>query len=279
MRRTRNALAMLGAWLAFAPLVLLPSYPLESQARAQPTQQPAPQPKVYRAEVVARYPHDPTAFTEGLLWHDGWLYESTGRIGRSEIRKVDLVSGKIVARHTIPPGEFGEGLALWKGELVSLTWRDGMIHRWRLTDLAPLTTYSGYPKEGWGLTRLDNALVASDGSSTLYVLDPTTYAIRRKIAVTLAGRPLHRLNELEAVDGMIYANVWMTGFIVVIDPKDGAVRKIIDLRPLTEQGLSDPDAVLNGIAWDKGGHRLFVTGKLWAWLYQIRLIPKAKPGK
>lgn len=229
-------------------------------------------PTVYDAEVIAPYPHDREAFTQGLLWHDGFFYESTGRIGLSEIRKVDPVTGEVLARRAIPQTQFGEGLALWKSELVSLTWRSGVIHRWRLGDLAPVRSDTGYPFEGWGLTRMGNALIASDGSSTLLVLDPDDYAVRRTIPVTINGRPLRMLNELEAIDGLIFANVWTTGFIVGIDPQDGAVRRLIDLRGLQKQGMTDSDAVLNGIAWDADDRRLFVTGKLWPWLYEIRLV-------
>ena len=265
---------LLAAVLAAAPAALA----LNTASPALASEALSKEPTVYDAQVVARYPHDPGAFTQGLLWHDGSLYESTGRLGRSEIRKVDPATGEVLARRAIPATQFGEGLALWKGELVSLTWRNGAIHRWRLNDLAPIRSDTGYPFEGWGLARMGDALIASDGSDALRVLDPDSYAIRRTIPVTLNGRPLAMLNELEVVDDLIFANVWMTGFIVGIDPQNGAVRRLIDLRALQEQGLADGDAVLNGIAWDDDGRRLFVTGKLWPWLYEIRLVPRLAGG-
>lgn len=228
-------------------------------------------PAVYDAVVVARYPHAPDAFTQGLLWHDGTLFESTGGIGHSEIRKVDLATGKVSARRALPKTDFGEGLAIWGNELVSLTWQNGTIHRWRLNDLTPVRSDTDYPFEGWGLAQFHDALIASDGSSTLRVLDPEDYAVRRDIPVTLNNRPLAMLNELEAVDDLIFANVWMTNYIVAIDPRGGAVRRIIDLTGLGEQVPLDSDAVLNGIAWDPTNRRLFVTGKLWPWLYEIKL--------
>lgn len=252
------------------------------QVPAQPAPAPeAPQeaPAIYDAEVVARYPHDPGAFTQGLLWHEGSLYESTGLVGRSEIRKVDPATGDVLARRAIPETQFGEGLALWNGELISLTWKSGTIHRWRLDGLAPIRSDAGYPFEGWGLARMEDALVASDGSSTLRVLDPDDYTVRRTIPVTIEGRPLAMLNELEVVDGLILANVWLTGFVVGIDPQDGAVRRVIDLRPLQQlNAVAGSDAVLNGIAWDADGRRLFVTGKLWPWLYEIRLVQRESGG-
>jgi len=232
-------------------------------------------PTVYEVEVIDRYPHDVSAFTQGLLWHDGALYESTGRIGESSIRKVDLVTGQVVVFQKIPSGQFGEGLALWNDELVSLTWLKGMIHRWSLKDLRRLRSDGGYPHEGWGLTRFEDVLVASDGSDKLRFLAPEDYSINRTVSVTINGRPVSRLNELELVDGLIFANIWMSDFIVGIEPQTGIVRKVIDLRHLEGARSVDRDAVLNGIAWDADGRRLFVTGKLWPWLYHVKLVERA----
>lgn len=235
-------------------------------------------PTVYDVEVIARYPHDIGAFTQGLLWHDGALYESTGREGTSSIRKVDLATGQVVAFQKIPSDQFGEGLALWNDELVSLTWLDGVIHRWSLKDLRRLRSDEGYPHEGWGLTRFGDVLVASDGSDKLRFLDPEDYSIKRTVSVTINGRPVSRLNELELIDGLIFANLWMSGFIIGIEPQTGIVRKVIDLRQLEGARSDDHDAVLNGIAWDAEGRRLFVTGKLWPWLYQVRLVERTAGG-
>ena len=230
-------------------------------------------PTVYRAEVVATYPHDSGAFTQGLLWHDGSLFESTGQEGQSVVREVDVLTGKIKRERAIPVDQFGEGLALWEGEFVSLTWRDGAIHRWDAETLEPMSSHADFPHEGWGLTSSEEGLIHSDGSATLRILDPETYEIRRTIEVTLNGRPLSRLNELEMIDGLVYANVWMAPYIVAIDPADGVVRKLIDLREIVGSvPVSGSDAVLNGIAWDAENRRLFVTGKLWPNLYEVRLV-------
>ena len=245
---------------------------------AAPTPAPTPAPvAVYDAVVVASYPHDPEAFTQGLLWHEGWLYESTGRIGVSSVRKVELESGRVEILRPIPEWHFGEGLALWGDELVSLTWRDGVVHRWRLEDLAAVSSHDEYPFEGWGLAPIDGQLVASDGSATLRFLDPVNYSVERSVTVTLNGQPLPRLNELEVVNGLILANIWKTGFIVGIDPASGAVTMLIDCRALPGSEGDDPEGVLNGIAWDPVGERLFVTGKLWPQLHEIRLRRRPPP--
>ncbi|MFL0357208.1 glutaminyl-peptide cyclotransferase [Erythrobacter sp. GH1-10] len=230
-------------------------------------------PKVYRAEVLAEYPHDSEAFTQGLLWHEGAVYESTGQVGQSRVRKVELETGKVLAERAIPPEQFGEGLALWEDEFISLTWQDGAIHRWKADDLSPIRSFSGFPYEGWGLTTFEEGLIHSDGSATLRVLEPTTYDVERSVDVTLNGRPLGLLNELEFIDGLVFANIWQTGYIVAIDPADGRVHKLIDLRHIVAQVPVDyHGAVLNGIAWDAENRRLFVTGKLWPSLFEIRLV-------
>ena len=207
------------------------------------------------------------------MWHDGALYESTGEVGRSWIRKVDLDSGEVLIQRSIPSDQFGEGLVLWGDELVSLTWRDGAVHRWKLDDLSPISSSSGFPFEGWGITNLGEALIFSDGTSILRVIDPETYEVQRNIEVTLNGSPIGALNELELIDGLVYANVWQTGYIVAIDPDTGVIERVLDLRPLVDEiGLRDINAVLNGIAWDAENERLFVTGKLWPTLFEIRLV-------
>lgn len=251
----------------------------QAQDRAEQTQTPEAEqpaytgPTVYRPQIVARYPHDAEAFTQGLLWHDGMLYESTGRIGRSDVRKVDLDTGEVIAQTSIPADQFGEGLAIWDDEFVSLTWRDGAVHRWSLDGLSLVSSIADFPFEGWGITTVKDGLIFSDGTDTLRVIDPETYAVERTISVTLNGRPLQQLNELEMIDGLVFANVWQTGYIVAIDPADGEVRKLIDLRAIVrEVPVSDFGAVLNGIAWDAENRRMFVTGKLWPSLFEIKLI-------
>ncbi|QZD89030.1 glutaminyl-peptide cyclotransferase [Qipengyuania aurantiaca] len=260
-------------FLPFAALSL--AVPSAAQAPAEPVavEEAYAGPTVYVADVVASYPHDASAFTQGLLWHDGALYESTGREGQSVVRKVELETGKVLAQSAIPLDQFGEGLALWEDEFVSLTWRDGAIHRWNTETLEPVSSREDYPLEGWGLTTAPEGLVHSDGSDTLRVLDPETYEVRREITVTMMGKPLRRLNELEWVDGLVYANVWKAPYIVAIDPADGVVKKLIWLKPLVDTTpVADGESVLNGIAWDADNGRLFVTGKLWPSLYEIRLV-------
>ncbi len=251
------------------PLLLL-ALPAMAAADAPPPADTAP--AVLVPTIVARFPHDREAFTEGLIWHRGFLYESVGLEGRSDVRRVDLATGRVMARGTIPPGVFGEGLAAWKGGLVSLTWHGGTAYRWNAATLKRTGT-AHYRGEGWGLTTLGDSLVRSDGSATLTVHDPATFAVRRRIAVTLNGKPVDQLNELEAVDGAILANIWRAPFIVRIDPASGRVTAIVDLRAIVaEIGISDDiEAVANGIAWDAAKRRLFVTGKRWPTMFEISL--------
>ena len=259
--------------LAAAFLALAMPVPVAAQHAEAAAEDVYAGPTVYRAEIIAEYKHDTGAFTQGLLWHDGSLFESTGREGQSVVREVALETGEILRESAIPAEQFGEGLALWANEFVSLTWRNGAIHRWDAETLAPVATREDYPLVGWGLTTASEGLIHSDGTATLRVLDPQSYAVRRSVEVTLNGRPLRRLNELEMIDGLVFANIWETPYIVAIDPADGVVRKLIDLRDLIESvPVSGSDAVLNGIAWDAQNRRLFVTGKLWPKLFEIRLV-------
>lgn len=228
---------------------------------------------VLTARIVARYPHDPSAFTQGLLWQGGQLYESTGLEGRSEVRRVRLSDGKVLARVKLPAAQFGEGMTLWGGQLVSLTWRNGVAHRW---DVRTLKRVGGgrFVGEGWGLASDGASLIHSDGTATLRFLDPQTLAVTRQVGVTLRGKPIDQLNELEMVDGAVLANVWHTPYLLRIDPASGKVTAVIDLRPVVAAvGLRDPEAVANGIAWDAEKRRLFVTGKNWPALFEIALTP------
>ncbi|KQU53238.1 glutamine cyclotransferase [Sphingomonas sp. Leaf339] len=250
--------------------MLMPSV-ASTQARPATAASTAARAPMAGVTVVARYPHDATAFTEGLIWHDGALYESVGREGQSDVRRVRLADGKVERRGTIPPAQFGEGLAAWRNELISLTWHDGIAHRWNAKTLKR-HGQSRFVSEGWGLTSDGHALIQSDGTATLRFLDPMTLKVRRQVSVTLNGRPLDQINELEWVDGAILANVWHQPFLVRIDPASGRVTRIIDLRPLVaEIGARDPEAVANGIAYDAAKKRLFVTGKLWPTVFEIRL--------
>lgn len=222
-------------------------------------------------EVVRTYPHDPGAFTQGLVFRDGQLLESTGRYP-SSVRRVRLEDGVVLQKRELDMVFFGEGLTEIDDRIVTLTWKNGKAFVWNADDLTPLgeLTYSG---EGWGLTDDGSRLILSDGTPTLRFLDPLTLAETSRVTVTLGGRPVNRINELEWIEGEVFANVWQTDFILRIDPTTGVVTSVIDLAGLMpdRSGLDPTDAVLNGIAWDAEGRRLFVTGKNWPTLFEIRL--------
>lgn len=221
--------------------------------------------------LVHSFPHDPAAFTEGLFFHDGALFESTGLEGKSEIRKVSLKDGKVLERRVIPPPYFGEGIVNWKDRLISLTWRHRQGFVWKLAGFSPVSQFR-YEGEGWGLTQDGTSLIMSDGTAQLRFLNPETLAEERRLTVRFDGRPVDRLNELEYVHGEILANIWYDHRIARIDPRSGEVIDWIDISPLIAlNGASDDEAVPNGIAYDARADRLFVTGKNWTKLFEIRL--------
>ncbi|WP_297804413.1 glutaminyl-peptide cyclotransferase [uncultured Brevundimonas sp.] len=226
-------------------------------------------PPVYDYEVVATYPHDRAAFTQGLVIRDGVLLESTGR-GLSTVRRVRLEDGVVLDRKILPSQHFGEGLTELNGRIYSITWQTQTGFIWNKDDLSPIGQFT-YEGEGWGLTTDGQRLILSDGTPKLRFFDPETLTETGSVDVTLAGRPLNQLNELEWIDGEVWANVWQSDFIVRINPADGVVSGIIDLRGLLPAGsIRNPlDDVLNGIAWDEASRRLFVTGKNWPALYEI----------
>jgi glutamine cyclotransferase len=225
-------------------------------------------------KVVNTYAHDPDAFTQGLFFLDGFLYEGTGLRGRSSIRKVELETGKVVQQVDLPQEVFGEGISQWGDRLIGITWTEQTAYVLDLKSFKLWRKFS-YPGEGWGLTHSDKELVMSDGSAELRFLDPLTFKELRRVRVTADGKPVDQLNELEWVDGEVLANVWMTDRIARIDPKTGRVTAWIDLSGLLP-GAQRPnaDAVLNGIAYDAKKKRLFVTGKLWPKLFEIQVIKK-----
>jgi len=228
---------------------------------------------VYGYKVVHVYPHATSAYTEGLFYKDGYLYESTGQNGESTVRKVALRTGAVVQQYRLPPQYFGEGIVDWKNRLLQLTWQSETGFVYDLASFKLQRTFS-YPGEGWALTRDSKHLYMSDGSAVLRILDPDTLKATGSIMVTANGVPVTRLNELEWVRGQIYANIWLTNRIARIDPASGHVTGWIDLTGLLDVNrLPDPgNDVLNGIAWDAAHDRLFVTGKRWPKLFEIRLV-------
>ena len=237
-------------------------------------------PHLYGYEVVNTYPHDVNAFTQGIVFDGDKLYESTGIKGRSTLREVDLETGKVVRSHSIPNKYFGEGIAVTGNKIVQLTWnsRKGFVYDKRTFELKD--TFE-YPTEGWGLTYDGRNLIMSDGSSKLYFLSPDSYEIVGEMEVYDESGPVKRLNELEFVKGEIYANVWGTDRIARIDSKTGRVTGWIEMSGL----LSKEDQrkrkvdVLNGIAYQKDSDRLFVTGKLWPKIFEVKLLPKKSNSK
>lgn len=227
--------------------------------------------------VVHTYPHDTHAFTEGLFYDSGYFYESTGRIGESSIRKVALATGEVVQRASTPAGIFGEGIVASGTKLVQLSWQEGIGFVYDKASFKLLDRFR-YPGEGWAMTRDANHVYMSDGTPTIRILDPETFARTGSIEVTANGEPLQRINELEWVKGQIFANVWQTNHIARIDPKTGHVVGWIDLTGLMDTArLHDPDnEVLNGIAYDAAHDRLFVTGKYWPSLFEIRTTGRAR---
>jgi len=225
---------------------------------------------IEQARMLHVYPHDRTAFTEGLLIRDGWLYESTGFENRSFIRKTVLATGKVVQSIAIPPQYFGEGIIDWGNTLRSFVWHGGKGFIWNLKTLRQIGSWS-YSGEGWAMTHDDRHIIMSDGTPTLRFLDPGTMQVSRRLTVTLNGQPLALINELEYVHGEILANIWQTSLIARIDPQSGRVKGLIDLNALwVRAGTSGGDAVPNGIAYDKQANRLYVTGKNWPYLFEIQ---------
>ena len=224
--------------------------------------------------IVHEYPHDPDAFTQGLVCVDGHLYESTGRNGKSSIRMVDLTTGRVLRRYDLAAKYFGEGLTSWDGELVQLTWENQLGFVYDRSSFAWKRSFH-YEGEGWGLTHDDKQFILSDGTAALRFLDPQTFSETKRISVTdEKGQPISNINELEYIHGEIYANIWETDQIVRISPRTGKVLGRIDLSGLMDKSqLTDRDAVLNGIAYDAEKDRLFVTGKLWPKLFEIQLTP------
>ncbi len=246
---------------------------------------PAPQPQddstamdagipVYTYEVVNSWPHDPKAFTQGLAYHDGYLYESTGHHGTSSLRKVELKTGKVKKKHSVPEQYFAEGMTIFHDKVFQLTWQSRVCFFYDLKSFELLGEFH-HGGEGWGITDDDKHLIMSDGTHQLRFLDPNNFLTVRIISVLHNNQPLKDLNELEYIKGEIYANIWHSEKIVRIDPTNGHILGWIDLAGLRPPDVpQDTDNVLNGIAYDEKEDRLFVTGKRWTKLFEIRLKKK-----
>lgn len=228
---------------------------------------------VWKVKVVHAYPHDRHAYTEGLFYRDGFLYESTGQVGQSTIRKVRFEDGVVLQSRAILPALFGEGITDWGDQIISLTWRNEVGFRWKLDDFTQIREFH-YMGEGWSLTHNADSLIMSDGTPVLKFLDPVSLEETRRITVTADGEPVANLNELEWVKGEILANIWLTNRIARIDPATGQVKGWIDVGALPEATVTMvKDDIPNGIAYDAEHDRLFMTGKDWAHLYEVKLVP------
>ncbi len=255
--------------------LILAAIPLHSSATDAPLMmsEVARPPIVLAYEVVKTWPHDRGAFTQGLIVRDGFLYESTGLNGRSSLRKVNLETGEVMQRETVANQYFAEGLTDWKDRLIQITWQSKVGFTYDLKTLKPKAQFN-YDGEGWGITHDTKRLIMSDGTSTLRFLDPESFKQTGTLDVTYQGKPLANLNELEFVRGRILANVWQSNSIVVIDPTNGRVTAQIDLPGvLSPEDRSVAVDVLNGIAYDAKHDRLFITGKLWPKIFEIKLKP------
>lgn len=246
------------------------------QTRQRPSLPVAGNAPRYGYDIVNRYPHDPEAFTQGLVYRDGFLFESTGLNGRSSLRKVRLETGEVVQRHDVDKQYFAEGLTDWGDRLLQLTWETNVGFVYDLASFRQLRTFS-YRGEGWGLTHDGQRLIMSDGTSTLRFLDPATFSEVGEMAVRDGGLMVDDLNELEFVKGSIFANVWFVDSIAMIAPDSGQVTGWIDLRGLLPDRQARGADVLNGIAYDAAADRLFVTGKLWPTVFEIRVRERQGP--
>jgi glutamine cyclotransferase len=240
-------------------LVLLGNTPVDTE------------PVYYTYDVVNVYPHDEAAFTQGLVFEDGFLYEGTGLKGQSSLRRVELETGNVIQLHSLPDQFFGEGITIFEDRIIQLTWLSGKGFVYDKDSFELLQEFE-YPTEGWGITYDGSKLIMSDGTATLYFLDPETLQITGQVEV-YDEEPVTELNELEYIDGRVYANIWHEDKIAIINPETGQITGWIDLS-----GINDTENigenVLNGIAYDQNGDRLFVTGKRWSKLFEIELVPK-----
>ncbi|HEY0320686.1 MAG TPA: glutaminyl-peptide cyclotransferase [Pyrinomonadaceae bacterium] len=246
--------------------------PPQANVKSTPSPEEIP---VYTYEIVATYPHDPKAYTQGLVIYDGTLYESTGQYGESSLRKVELKKGKVKKKLDVPGQYFAEGMTILNGKIYQLTWQQGKGFIYDLKDFK-LEGEFNYDGEGWGLTTDGHSLILSDGTNQLRFIDPATFRVLRTLSIVHNNVPLTELNELEYIHGEIYANIWKTDRIVRLDPQTGRILAWIDLAELRpDETLRNSENVLNGIAYDTENDRLYVTGKRWPKVFEIRLKKKS----
>lgn len=285
---SRGRITLIAAATAFALSILgiaqggldarKPAVAPKPAPSATPSPSPSPTPVPIDAigyRITARYPHDTAAFTEGLVFRDGELIESTGMEGQSEIRRVRIADGAVLTSTRLADTVFGEGIAAHGNTLFSVTWHGGRGYRWSLPDLKQTGTLR-YQGEGWGMTSDGQSIILSDGTPTIRFMDPKHFTVTRTLSVTANGHPLRNLNELEWVDGQLFANVWQSPWIVRIDPASGAVTGAIDTTDLMQQAGGDLwDRTPNGIAWDPATRTLYVVGKRWNTLFALSIDPVA----
>jgi glutamine cyclotransferase len=269
------ALTLLTLWLRR----LTPPAPVQPPAsQAQPAPAPAAPkpPEQLKVKVLATHHHDPQAYTQGLLWHDGKLYESGGQYGASSLREVNPVTGEVLRFVLVDQTYFAEGLALVGDRLIQLTWKEDKAFVYGLAKLDPRGTFD-YTGEGWGLCYDGQKLIMSDGSDRLTFRDPATFTPQGGVNVTENGAPVLNLNELECVDGVVYANVWQTDRILRIDPATGRVTATIDASGLLTAAESAKAEVLNGIAWRPDTKTFYITGKYWPKMFEVQFVPTSAP--
>ena len=242
---------------------------LASNEIAQPT---IVTPKKYNYIIRNTYPHQRSSYTQGLFWYDGTLWESVGEYGRAKMMRVELESGRAIKSVSLPKREFGEGAVLLDGTIYQITWREGVAHLYDVPSLKERSTVQ-YSGEGWGIATDGTWLYMSDGSDKIYKLDPATFKRVSTIAVTFNGQSLGMINEMEWIDGKLWANIYLTDNIVVIDPATGQIEGVLDLAGLLSEAEMEPTTdVLNGIAYDEATDRIFITGKNWPKLFEIEVI-------
>ena len=258
-------LVILAATVSCAP------YLKENDGQSKTTLRSVP---TYTFTIVNTYTHDRDAFTQGLAFVNGTLYEGTGLYGKSSLRRVDLKTGNVLQVYKLSDEYFGEGITVFRDTIIQLTWKSNKGFVYDKNRFEVLRDFT-YETEGWGITHDEKHLIMSDGTSTLYFLDAETFKVTGHIQVYDKDKPVGNLNELEYIDGQIYANVWRTDSIAMIDPDSGHVTGWIDLSGILSPQIDGMSVdVLNGIAYDATNGRLFVTGKLWPWLYEIELVTK-----